>query len=168
MAEHKAPHEGQAPHQGFEERDVNIGLVARVGAGLVVLCVVSVALLYGLFKYYESQEAAKQVPAEKTGVQATRIPAEPKLQTTEPADLKQIHNSEDQILGTYGWVDRQKGVVRLPIGRAMELLAARGLPARQQAGPETAASGVSIPTESGLGTKMAAPGGPLAAEAGSK
>ena len=168
MAENKAPHEGQAPQESYEVRDVNVPMVTKVAIGLVALCLLSVALVFGLFKYFESREAAKQAPAEATGVQATRIPPEPKLQTTEPADLKQIHASEDQILGTYGWVDRQKGIVRLPIARAMELLAKRGLPARQQAGPQTAASGVSVPTESGLGTKMIAPGGPLAGDAGSK
>lgn len=168
MAENKAPHNGQAPHEGHEARDVNVSMVTKVGIGLVALCLISVALVFGLFKFFELREAAKQAPAEATGVQATRIPPEPKLQTTEPADLKQIHASEDHILGTYGWVDRQKGVVRLPISRAMELLAQRGLPARQQPGPQSAASSVSVPTESGLGSKMIAPGGPLSGDAGSK
>ena len=35
---------------------------------------------------------------------------------------------------SYGWVDQQAGVVRIPIDRAMELLAQRGLPTRPQAG----------------------------------
>ncbi len=35
---------------------------------------------------------------------------------------------------SYGWVDQPAGVVRIPIDRAMELLAQRGLPTRPQAG----------------------------------
>ena len=41
---------------------------------------------------------------------------------------------EEQTLHSYGWVDQPAGVVRIPIDRAMELLAQRGLPTRPQAG----------------------------------
>jgi hypothetical protein len=35
---------------------------------------------------------------------------------------------ENAALATYGWVDRDAGIVRIPIERAMELLVLRGLP----------------------------------------
>jgi hypothetical protein len=35
-------------------------------------------------------------------------------------------------LQSYGWIDQQKGVVRIPIERAMELTAERGLPVRKR------------------------------------
>jgi hypothetical protein len=38
----------------------------------------------------------------------------------------------DRLVG-YGWVDREAGIVRLPIERAMELLLERGLPTRPEA-----------------------------------
>jgi len=44
--------------------------------------------------------------------------------------LKQLRATEDAILTTYGWVDREKGIVRIPIDRAIDLLATRGLPTR--------------------------------------
>lgn len=49
-----------------------------------------------------------------------------------PSDeaLKQLHATENAVLTTYGWVDRQKGIVRIPIDRAIELLLQRGLPTR--------------------------------------
>jgi len=34
---------------------------------------------------------------------------------------------EEQTLNTYGWVDQKAGVVRIPIERAMQLIAERGL-----------------------------------------
>ncbi len=34
------------------------------------------------------------------------------------------------MLKSYGWIDRDKGVVRIPIDRAIEILAERGLPVR--------------------------------------
>lgn len=42
-----------------------------------------------------------------------------------PADRKarltELRNKEAQALSTYSWVDREKGIVRLPIDRAIEL-----------------------------------------------
>jgi len=39
---------------------------------------------------------------------------------------------EDEILTTYGWVDRNAGIVRIPIDAAMKLTLERGLPARSE------------------------------------
>ena len=36
---------------------------------------------------------------------------------------------EEGELTTYGWVNKTSGIVRIPIQRAMEILAQRGLPA---------------------------------------
>jgi hypothetical protein len=174
MAESKDPHgerpqtDPHSPHPGYEERDVNVRAVAKAGVGIVLLCVASLGLLYYVFQYYRGSDSAPQAPSEGAGVAAERQPPEPRLQSTPAIDLKQIRSSEDQILGTYGWVDRQKGIVRMPIGRAMDLLAERGLPSRPPAGPQSAAADVSVPGESGLGPKMILPGGPLAAELGGK
>lgn len=48
-------------------------------------------------------------------------------------DLATLHDREDLLLNHYSWIDRGQGKVRIPIERAMELIAQRGLP---QAGPE--------------------------------
>jgi hypothetical protein len=65
-------------------------------------------------------------------------------------ELKAVRDAEDQRLATYGWVDQAKGVVRIPIDRAIDLLSQRGLPARKQSPPAAEAS---VPTESGLGVR---------------
>ncbi|MGD0498382.1 MAG: hypothetical protein ABSC23_08090 [Bryobacteraceae bacterium] len=168
MAGNEAPRDehrdSNPPETGHEERDVNFRAVGKLAGIMVVLCVASAAIVWGVFRYFEARENGRQAPSEGNAVQANRLPPEPRLEQTPVADLKQIRDSEDQILGTYGWVDRQKGIVRLPIDRAIDLLAQRGLPARQESEPLSAAADVSVPTESGLGPKMIAPGGPLAGE----
>ena len=40
--------------------------------------------------------------------------------------------AEDQLLTSYGWVDQSKGIVRVPINRAIDMLASAGLPSRPQ------------------------------------
>lgn len=44
---------------------------------------------------------------------------------TPVADLAGMRQREDQVLKSYGWVDRQNGVVRIPIEEAKELLVAK-------------------------------------------
>jgi hypothetical protein len=68
--------------------------------------------------------------------EATRLPPEPRLQTNPRADLAELREREDRALNTYSWVDRNAGIVRIPIDRAMSLTLERGLPvAPQQGGP---------------------------------
>lgn len=156
---------GDNPQVGHEERDVNVWAVSKFAIGLVLLCGIALALLFGLFRYFERREGGPAEGPNPGGITADvrQLPPEPRLQSTPVLDLKQIRDAEDHILGTYDWVDRQQGVVRIPIERAMEILAARGLPSAPAA-PDAGSSNVSVPSESGLGPKMIAPGGPLASD----
>jgi hypothetical protein len=53
----------------------------------------------------------------------------PKLQTDDGSqDVADLHAREDLLLENYSWVDQSQGKVRIPIERAMELIAERGLP----------------------------------------
>ena len=153
-----------APQPGatHEERDINVLAVGGLGLFLIVLCVGSTLALVGLFRYFSAREASRQVPVETPVMQERGLIKQPELQVHEREDLKQIRAAEDQILGSYGWVDRDKGIVRLPIDRAIDLLAGKNLPHRQGPAPASAAAGVSVPTESGLGARMMPSGGPLA------
>lgn len=167
-------HDPHAPHHvtepegqpKFEERDVNVWAVGKFGIGLALLCVVCLAILLGVFKYFENETGGpKPAVSQGIGVDASKLPPEPRLETTPILDLQAMRAAEDQVLNSYAWVDQAHGVVRIPIDRAMDLLAQRGLPARPQNVPQSAASGVSVPTESGLGEKVQQPGGPLAGQA---
>ena len=53
----------------------------------------------------------------------------PRLQTDNgDQDLADLHQREDLLLNYYSWADQSKGTVRIPVERAMELIAQRGLP----------------------------------------
>lgn len=151
------------PENRFEHRDVNVWAVYKFGIALSVLCVMSLGLLFGLYRYFLNREGGA-LPMGHENVDARQLPPMPRLQSAPIQDLKDMRAAEDKILNGYGWIDQQHGVVRIPIDRAIDLLAQRGLPSRPQAGPQSASAGVSVPTESGLGPKMQQPGGPLAGE----
>jgi hypothetical protein len=137
------------PNEGHETSDINVWAIGKFAFGLIAICVISIVMLLGLFKFFQSQEESNVADT----VQPRKIFPQPQLQQTPVLDLKAIRAEEEQYLTSYAWVDQPKGVVRIPIAQAIEILAKRGLPSRPQAGAQSAAGGVSVPTESGLGVK---------------
>jgi len=117
-----------------EASDVNIRGILAFGIGLLVAAVVIHVLVWLLFAYFasrESQLAARDFPL--AAEQQNRLPPEPRLQTNPKQDLADLRRREEIILNSYGWVDRNAGIVRIPIGEAMKLTVERGLPAREGA-----------------------------------
>lgn len=55
---------------------------------------------------------------------------EPPLRINPLADLQTLRAEEMEILSSYGWVDKDAGIVRIPIEQAMDLLLEQGLPVR--------------------------------------
>jgi hypothetical protein len=149
--------EGALREPMHEERDVHAWAVGKFAIGLVLFCILCLGILVGFFKYLETVF----VPSPPIATDARHLPPQPRLEETPVADLKAMRDAEDKILTSYGWVDKSKGVVRIPIAQAIDLLAQRGLPSRPQNGPQTASTAI-VPTESGLGPIMQQVGGPLA------
>jgi hypothetical protein len=116
-----------------EESDVNIRAILGFGLGLIVVAAAVYVLIFGLFRYFDSREGVK-VAAEYplAASQGRREPPEPRLQVNPRQDLSDLRAKEDEVLGSYGWVDKNAGVVRIPIDAAMKLTVERGLPAREE------------------------------------
>jgi hypothetical protein len=115
-----------------EESDVDIRGILIFAAGLVVTAVVISFVVWVLFRYLNAREARQQPPEfPLAAAEEHRLPPEPRLQTDPREDLQELRDAEQQVLTTYGWVDRTDGVVRIPIDEAMKLTVQRGLPARQ-------------------------------------
>lgn len=138
MAEIHLPHQGGAPHGTgenpevhHETSDVNIRAILGFGAGLIVMAIGIHFIVWLLFGYFASREAQRIPPDYPLAVsQRERMPPEPRLQTAPREDLRDLRSSEDELLATYGWVDRNAGIVRIPIDQAMRLTLERGLPTR--------------------------------------
>jgi hypothetical protein len=52
----------------------------------------------------------------------------PALQISPRADMARFRAEEEAELSSYGWVDRDRGVVRIPIDQAMEKVVRQGIP----------------------------------------
>ena len=122
------------PEVGHEERDVNIFAIGKFGVALVVLIVVSLTALWGLLNLFKGRVNKEFTPSPETRQtpRITKLPPSPRLQQNPRVDLRVVQAEEAKQLHSYGWVDRGNGVVRIPIERAMEIVAQRGLPSRPQ------------------------------------
>jgi hypothetical protein len=137
----QSPHEAGAPRLLHETRDANIRGVFAFGVGLVVTGVVVSIVVWLLFRYLSPGEtrAAPPLPLATTTSQGapTRVPEplppEPRLQVHPREDLIDLRRREDEMLDSYGWVDKHAGLVRIPIEEAMRIAVERGLPARPRA-----------------------------------
>ncbi len=113
------------PQVSHEQSDVNVRRILAFGLGLLVAGVVIQLGMWWLFDYFAARTAQLDQPRSPLASSSPResLPPEPRLQVSPAQDLKELRAAEDAMLHSYGWVDQQAGVVRIPIERAMELLA---------------------------------------------
>ena len=116
---------------GHETTDASPFYVGLFALGLTLMIVLVLPFLAWLFWRFEA--AAKMSDAPQSPLLGDQTPRSPKLQDDPAADLIEFRRGEEQRLSNYGWIDSQQQIVRLPIGRAIEILSERGLPA--PAGP---------------------------------
>jgi hypothetical protein len=122
-------HAAQPTGRGHEVEDVQVRPIAMFAIGLVALTGVVLLLMGWLFHYFATRQARLDIPPSPLAV-ARESPPEPRLEVVLDQVLRQVRAEEDALLHTYGWVDRQAGVVRIPIDQAIARLLERGLPAR--------------------------------------
>jgi hypothetical protein len=132
VAEHNHAPPRDNPEVSHERSDVDTRAILGFGVALILTAIVIHLGLYWLLEYYEERSPRTAPAVSAPGVEE-QIPP-PRLQISPRSDLAEMRAAEDRELTTYGWVDKEKQTVRIPIDRAMELLAERGLPSRKQSG----------------------------------
>jgi hypothetical protein len=135
---------------GYERSDVKISGIVVFLTALAIFVVVTAVLSYGIGKVINAHLLKEDGPNNKWTKtvdvrQLGNLPSSPELQNKIAAltqqfptprvqtddgnqDVADLHAREDLLLEHYSWVDRGQGKVRIPVERAMELLAQSGLP----------------------------------------
>ncbi|MGB7601478.1 MAG: hypothetical protein WBM24_14300 [Candidatus Sulfotelmatobacter sp.] len=137
-------HGNSQERESYEHQDLK---AAGIFYFLLTLVVVTVLCMFGLKGFYnlldrreratqsEVNPLVKNVPEDTRniprGYPQTAFPS-PRLEEDERGQLDGIRLQQDDELYSYGWVDEKAGTVHIPIERAMDLLAQRGLPVRPQ------------------------------------
>jgi len=139
--------------KGYEASDVRISGVVGFLVAMSIFAVVTGMLAYGIGKFLNAHMAKEDGPKNKWAAPVDvrplgNMPSSPELQHKVAEltqqfptprlqnddglqDLADLHAREDLLLENYSWADQAQGSprrVRIPIERAMELIAQRGLP----------------------------------------
>ncbi len=181
MSMHK-PDESGEPEEidisaGYEKSDVGVNGIVVFLTSLLIFVGVAGLISYGIGKVIFSRMTKEDGPRDKwtksvdvrdlgnlasnpqlqNKIAATtnEFPT-PRLQTDDGnQEIADLHNREDLLLENYSWADKSQGKVRIPIERAMELIAQQGLPVAPAVQQEPLMAGdmkpvVTVPLTSGF------------------
>ncbi len=119
-------------HHGVavEPDRISLRVVIGMAAALTLMAVVAAALMILYFKILDRRAAKRDagVVAE-AGLERREpaLPPSPRLQVRAVRHWTDFQTAERERLGSYGWMDRSTGAVHIPIERAIELIAERGV-----------------------------------------
>lgn len=157
--EHESHNKAASVREGYEVTDVSAQGIVVFLIGLFISVGVFFVFCFGMGKVINNALIKRDGPANKWNQgsagagktyhmqsnpqmeqqqlnQLTQAFPTPRLQSDDGSlDTADLHAREDLLLDHYSWVDRSKGTIRIPVERAMELIAQRGLPVAQQPAP---------------------------------
>jgi hypothetical protein len=126
MPEKRTPSPGGGPPLRHEPSDVGArGLLLFT---LTLLFTVALIMLIAKAVLDHLIASRPQPVAPVAAVGPSLLPPVPRLQSSPDVALHELRTREDQEMTSYAWVDRQAGLIRLPVDRALELVANRGVP----------------------------------------
>jgi hypothetical protein len=140
-----------------EKLDIQPRSVRRAGVWLVAVTIGAMLVLLPLMSLLEDLAAGRDAAPRPVAFDDPRQAPAPRLQRFPTRDVEAMRAEEAQVLGSYAWVDREQGVVRLPIERAMALVVERGLPAPPAAAPAPAPAAPAAPGPGAPGPGASAP-----------
>jgi hypothetical protein len=121
-------------HPPQEPDRVPAGLITAVIGIVIVAIGIGVALMHWIEDYETAEvNGDPKAPAEQIGAIPNQVNTSETPPFTVEAQGLDDNARADAWLGSYGWVDRQRGIVHVPLDAAYELYLGRqqALPARQ-------------------------------------
>jgi hypothetical protein len=112
----------------MHDDDINFNGILIFLGSLVVMLLISYGVVSVMSRKLENhasladQQAAREAPAASPSQPYFPFPRE---QPDPLADLVSLRAREDAELNSYGWINKTTGIVRIPIERAIDILAAR-------------------------------------------
>jgi hypothetical protein len=142
------------PGSTYEHTDANVWIIVKFLFWLAVSAViihVGLGLLYALLIERAEETGARRYPLGAT--QGQRLPPTPRLQQFPNKELYQFRLGEEQFLEGYGWMNKEAGIVHIPIEEAIRLTVERGLLRSRTAGEAVETPGL-MPSDASAGRMM--------------
>ena len=153
------------PETHHESSDVNVRALIWFMVVFVIFAIATHFMLWFLYKGFVRMErkGSETLSSVKKPAGISVPKTEPLLEpfpqqnangglnppnaNTPVTHLGDLRRNEDEALTTYGWVDKQKGVVRVPIEVGKRLALQRGFPVRSTSPEPNVGAGFSRPDD---------------------
>lgn len=109
------------------DREIDVRAIAKVGVWLAAVTVAGFVISWGFYRFLSRGE--RKLDARPSPIVEASRPAivpGPPLQATPENELAAFRKSEEARLTSWAWVDRARGVAQVPVGKAIEAVAADG------------------------------------------
>ena len=134
MESHAAKHyssEGHHPDTLHEISTIQVKPVILFAVILVITALASFATVKILLDYMNFNYTRTDTQLSPLA-NPDQLPPTPRLEVASGQYLRELRAREVTSLKGYYWVNKDLGVVGIPVERAIEILAQRGLPAREE------------------------------------
>ena len=143
------------PGSTYEHTDANVWIIVRFLFWLAISAVlihVGLGLLYALLIERAEETGDPRYPL--VAAQGQRLPPTPRLQQFPTKEVYEFRVGEEAFLEGYGWMNKEAGIVHIPIEDAMRLMVERGLPSRSPADGAAVETPGMMPSDASAGRVM--------------
>src|SRR5688572_30449751 len=116
--EQSVPLDAASLARHYEQQDVDLRGLVRFGLSILVATVVACTVLAVAIRMWSVEPLPLEMQIPYARVTPRAVPG-PGLDAVPEVNLEIIRQRENERLYTYGWVDRDAGVVHIPIEEAM-------------------------------------------------
>ena len=142
------------PGSTYEHTDASVWIIVKFLFWLAISAVVihvGLGLIYAILIDRALETGEQRYPLAR---QADRLPPTPRLQQFPRNDLYEFRLGEQEFLESYGWMNKEAGIVHIPIDDAMRVLVERGLPSRQPVEGQAGETPDLMPSDASAGRLM--------------
>jgi len=104
---------------GHEHSEADVRIIIETVIGLILSVAVVCLIVWGVFNVFKVQ-------IDKSGTRVSGmaappfLPPPPRLEVQPFLELRGLRAHEDDVLNHYRWVDQSKGIVHIPIEKAID------------------------------------------------
>jgi hypothetical protein len=102
----------------------DVSLAGIAAGALLIIGAIALGFAAAFFVLHAGRSAPPPVHAAHYG-QPPPIAGDVRLSPTPIDDIGALRREKHRMIATYGWIDRDRGIARIPIERAIALLAQR-------------------------------------------
>lgn len=115
---------GETPHEPSDVDARGVGLFVVLMVAGILATVFGLAALFTVFQATaDDRDPGRSARQEERGE-----PPAPRLQVAPSHDLQSLVAQQEELLDRLEWIDRPAGIVRIPLEKALEIVAQDGVP----------------------------------------